>query len=244
MANDNSTPPLIAPEDVREIVLGYGLRRAAEACGVTLKQVRRWMSGESRIPLSAYRLLRILGERDLGEVDPTWAGWQLWPDHLHTPEGQAIKGTEFRAAPYEVRAARVREFMATEQAAQAVAERDALRFELQRIKDAKPPRRACSGPAKQRRQGGLQAPVIEQPKPPSRYRSLDPHVREKLLEWYERVLAALDADDTGEPDGAGEIREEILTKRRAVLEDDIEAMGRLGVVGLKRDHIHLVWPRD
>lgn len=240
MANDNSTPPLIAPEDVRELVLGYGLRRAAQACGVSVKQVRRWMSGASRIPLSAYRLLRILGERDLGEVDPTWSGWQLWPDHLHTPEGQAIKGTEFRAAPYEVRAARERELVAAERVAQAVAEADALRSELQRIKDAKPPRRACAGPATLKKQNGARTPMAEKP---SRYKPLDPVARAALLKIYEDILTALPGIE-GESWAREEIRKETLLKKHAILTDDIEAQGLLGIVGLKRDHIHLVWPRD
>lgn len=243
MAVDNSTPPPIAPEEFVRVRRLYGSQQqAADACGVGLKQLRRWESGQSPVPLAPYRLMVILGERDLGEIEPSWRGWLLRGEALGTPEGETLQRTLHQEMPYLIGAAHAREYKAAQLAEQLKSECQQLRDALQKFKDAAAPRRACSGPAKQRRQGGSQAPVIEQPKPPSRYKSLDPHAREKLLEWYERVLAALDADDMGEPDGAGEIREEILMKRRAVLEDDIEAMGRLGVVGLKRDHIHLVWP--
>ena len=102
-------PLPVDPADARELVLGYGSRRTAEACGVSLKQVRRWMDGSCRMPRAAYRLLRILGERDLGEIDPTWRGWRLWADYLHTPEGTPIRRTWFHEMMYLLGARDIRE---------------------------------------------------------------------------------------------------------------------------------------
>ena len=67
------------------------------------------MSGQAAIPLAAYRLLRILGERDLGEIDRSWAGWQLFKNHLHTPEGIPIKQGDYYATPYALAAAEDRQ---------------------------------------------------------------------------------------------------------------------------------------
>lgn len=66
-------PPPITPAEFAEVRALYGSRlRAAEACGVTVKQIHRWEAGTSRIPRAAYHLLHILARRDLGAIDETW----------------------------------------------------------------------------------------------------------------------------------------------------------------------------
>lgn len=58
--------------------------RIGEACGVTERQVRRWESGETPVPLAVYRLLRLLAG-ELGEIDARWQGWRLRGATIYPP---------------------------------------------------------------------------------------------------------------------------------------------------------------
>ncbi|MGE0289647.1 MAG: hypothetical protein AB7I42_25835 [Bradyrhizobium sp.] len=102
--------PPIAPEEFIRVRQLYGSQKqAADACGVGVKQLRRWESGLSPVPRAPYRLLAILGGRDLGEIEPAWRGWLLRGDALGTPEGEVIRRTLYMEMPYLINAARARE---------------------------------------------------------------------------------------------------------------------------------------
>jgi hypothetical protein len=64
----------------------------AEFLGVSLRTVRYWDAGRSRVPWSVVRLLRLTRLGDLGAMHDSWAGWivnrkGLWsPDGKHYPE--------------------------------------------------------------------------------------------------------------------------------------------------------------
>lgn len=242
MAVDNSTPPPISPEEfIRARQLYGSQQQAAVACGVGLKQLRRWESGQSPVPLAPYRLMVILGERDLGEIEPSWRGWLLRGEALGTPEGETLQRTLHQEMPYLVGAAHAREYKATQLAEQLKSECQQLRDALQKIKDAKPQRRACSGPNSMNKQNGAQAHMTEKP---SRWKPLDPDTRKKILEIYDRILSHAAGLEGEEPWVIEEVMNEIRLKKHAILTDDLEAQGELGIVSLKADCIHLAWSRD
>lgn len=102
--------PPIPPTEFMRIRQAFGtLEAAAEACGVSIKQVRRWESGDSGVPLAAARLLEILGSRDLGCIEPEWRGWCLRGKTLGSPEGEAFERPWFYAYRYELGARTARE---------------------------------------------------------------------------------------------------------------------------------------
>lgn len=75
----------ITPEDFRDFRLRYGsTRTVADACDVTERQVRRWETGESRVPAWTMPYLRMRAG-DLGAIDPQWHGWHLRDHCLHSP---------------------------------------------------------------------------------------------------------------------------------------------------------------
>lgn len=95
--------PPIPPADFARVRQDFGsLEAAAEACGVTVKQVRRWESGVSSVPRAAYRLLQLLGTRELGAMDSAWAGWRLTRAGLASPEGEVYERTWFYALKYHL----------------------------------------------------------------------------------------------------------------------------------------------
>lgn len=68
--------------------------QAAELLGVSLRTVRNWESGRTRIPYAAYKLMRVLRG---GEIPgDAWAGYRVHGDTLWTPEGRPIRAWESR----------------------------------------------------------------------------------------------------------------------------------------------------
>ena len=51
-------------------------REVSDACGVSLRQVRRWDAGVSHPSRAVWRLLRLLAG-DLGEITPEWRHWRI-----------------------------------------------------------------------------------------------------------------------------------------------------------------------
>lgn len=61
---------------------------------VTARTIRNWEDGSSRIPYSAFRLMRLYAGNSL--VEKQWEGWSIWRGLLWTPEGRSF-------APHELR---------------------------------------------------------------------------------------------------------------------------------------------
>lgn len=59
---------------------------AAAVLGVTAKTVQNWEQGVSRIPYSAFKLLRILRGYELPHK--AWEGWTVRGDTLNAPNGR------------------------------------------------------------------------------------------------------------------------------------------------------------
>lgn len=66
--------------------------QAAAVLGVAPKTVRNWEAGRSRVPYSAFKLLRILGGYAL--PGQAWHGFYLRGDTLWSPEGKAFQAAD------------------------------------------------------------------------------------------------------------------------------------------------------
>jgi|LNFM01.2.fsa_nt_gb transcriptional regulator with XRE-family HTH domain len=68
------------------------IKAAAEVLGVTPQTVRNWEAGRSRVPYSAFKLLRILGGYAL--PGQAWRGFYVRGDTLWSPEGKAFRSAD------------------------------------------------------------------------------------------------------------------------------------------------------
>lgn len=93
----------------RFVCAGLSQSQAASLCGVSVRQVKRWEKGQARVPLSALRLVQLLGAGDLGQLSKAWAGWFLKRGQLVSPESVCFNPGEVRALPllYASLAARI-----------------------------------------------------------------------------------------------------------------------------------------
>jgi hypothetical protein len=75
--------------------------RCAQFLGVSLRTVRYWDAGRSRVPWSAVRLLRLLRGGDLGGLHDAWTGWYLNPRtaELVSPNGYSFQPGQMAAWP-------------------------------------------------------------------------------------------------------------------------------------------------
>lgn len=71
---------------------GLSIHEIGKFLHVTPRTVRYWFSGQSAIPFSAYRLLRIHRMWELPQ--PGWDGWVMHSGKLWTPEGFPIEPTD------------------------------------------------------------------------------------------------------------------------------------------------------
>jgi DNA-binding transcriptional regulator YiaG len=71
---------------------GLSIYEIGKFLHVTPRTVRYWLSGESLVPYSAYRLLRVLRMYELPQ--PGWEGWRMHSGKLWTPEGFPIEPTD------------------------------------------------------------------------------------------------------------------------------------------------------
>jgi hypothetical protein len=71
-------------------------KACAEYLGVSLRTVRYWDAGRSRVPWSAVRLLRLLRTGDLGALCDEWAGWTINRLGLHAPAGRTYREGDMR----------------------------------------------------------------------------------------------------------------------------------------------------
>ncbi len=80
----------LAPEGFLELRRSCFLSRTAcaEYLGVSVRTIRYWDAGRSRVPWSAVRLLRFVRMGDLGALDDAWSGWTLNRNGLWSPEGK------------------------------------------------------------------------------------------------------------------------------------------------------------
>lgn len=88
----------ISPDGFRELRHACLLSRkaCAEYLGVSLRTVRYWDAGRSRVPWSAVRLLRLLRTGDLGALCDEWAGWTINRLGLHAPAGRTYRECDMR----------------------------------------------------------------------------------------------------------------------------------------------------
>lgn len=73
---------------------GLTMQLAADELGVDERTIRNWERGRSRIPYSAFRLLRLLAGYQL--IGKEWNDWSIGQGKLWTPEGRSF-------APHELR---------------------------------------------------------------------------------------------------------------------------------------------
>ncbi len=64
---------------------GLTVDACADLLQVTSRTMRNWESGATRVPYTAYRLLRALRNGKL--LGAEWRGFHVWGGHLVTPEG-------------------------------------------------------------------------------------------------------------------------------------------------------------
>ena len=73
--------------------------QAAKVLHVTERTLHNWESGATRIPYSAYKLMRILRGCELpllaGPRELSWRGWYFQGGKLISPEGRAFVGSDF-----------------------------------------------------------------------------------------------------------------------------------------------------
>lgn len=85
----------VYPEWFRDarVVAGYSVGRCAVELGVTSRTVWNWEAAQTRVPCSAYRLLRVLGCYAL--PGRPWEGWLLKGDTLWSPESKPFRAVDF-----------------------------------------------------------------------------------------------------------------------------------------------------
>jgi hypothetical protein len=85
----------LSPDGFRELRHSCFLSRQACAAflGVSLRTVRYWDAGRSRVPWSVVRLLRLFRAGDVGGLNDAWAGWYLNPrtGELVSPNGYSFQ---------------------------------------------------------------------------------------------------------------------------------------------------------
>lgn len=64
------------------------MQATADELGVDVRTIRNWERGQTRIPYSAFRLLRLLAGYKL--VGKDWEGWSFGQNKLWTPEGRSF----------------------------------------------------------------------------------------------------------------------------------------------------------
>lgn len=67
-------------------ICNLSIEQCAASLFVTPKTIRNWENGRTRIPYSAYKVLRLLNGQEL--VHPDWKGWTLVNGALFSPVGQ------------------------------------------------------------------------------------------------------------------------------------------------------------
>jgi hypothetical protein len=63
-------------------------KACAEFLGVSVRTVRYWDAGRSRVPWSVVKLLRLYRLGDLGVLHGAWSGWILNRNGLWSPDGK------------------------------------------------------------------------------------------------------------------------------------------------------------
>lgn len=68
------------------IAAGFDRHQAAEYLGVSFRTIGHWETGKTRPSYAAFRLLRVLRNGQLGDLDPAWSGFVLRRGSIATPE--------------------------------------------------------------------------------------------------------------------------------------------------------------
>ncbi|MDZ4099841.1 MAG: VC1465 family Xer recombination activation factor [Methylophilaceae bacterium] len=84
----------IAPDDfyVARRRAGLTVSAAADMLDLNPRTIRNWESGKSRIPYSAFRLMRMTAGYAL--LGKQWEGWTVWRGKLYTPGGRSFEPHE------------------------------------------------------------------------------------------------------------------------------------------------------
>lgn len=77
---------------------GYSAELLAEMTGAHVTSARRWKREGAPAPIA--KLLRILIERDLGEIDAAWKGWNLYRGRLFGHDGLNFSPGEVMVTAY------------------------------------------------------------------------------------------------------------------------------------------------
>lgn len=80
------------------------INQAAELLHVTPRTISSWESGHSRVPYSAFKLLRLLVNGEL--LSEAWKGWRVRGDTLYTPTGRAFTQYELNYLSHYITMAR------------------------------------------------------------------------------------------------------------------------------------------
>jgi transcriptional regulator with XRE-family HTH domain len=81
----------IDKDDFKEVRLTSRLtiEQTAKLLQVTSRTVALWECGSSRIPYSAFKLLRCLAKGDL--IPEAWKGWTIKDETLYSPSGRSFR---------------------------------------------------------------------------------------------------------------------------------------------------------
>lgn len=85
----------VYPDDFKRVRLmnNLSIDGTAKMLHVTSRTVANWECGSTRIPYSAYKLLRLKANGEM--LHNAWEGWVIRDDTLYSPSGRAFK-------PYEL----------------------------------------------------------------------------------------------------------------------------------------------
>ncbi len=88
---------------IPEELFRFPVKDIARICGVSERNVRRWLDGTRGPPCAAILLLRALMCRDLGFFNPAWEGWVI------NDRGELCSPENWISTPGDVRALQLKE---------------------------------------------------------------------------------------------------------------------------------------
>lgn len=84
---------------------GLTMMKTADLLDVDIRTIRNWENGSTRIPYSAFRLMRMAGGYSL--LGKEWDGWAVWEGKLFSPAGRAFEPHELQYVSHYISMARL-----------------------------------------------------------------------------------------------------------------------------------------